>query len=81
MSDPFQVRANKKSHVNETRLSSAIVTKLNNFVGVKCQKIHGSAYMKPTLDILGVKDGRLFWLEVKQPGKSPTPRQKSPPSP
>ena len=60
---------------NEAALSTAIIDKLNKQNGVKCQKIKGTAYGKPTLDILGAKHGRLFWLEVKQPGKAPTKRQ------
>lgn len=59
----------------EADLSTAIIEKLNKQDGVKCQKIKGTAYGKPTLDILGSRHGRLFWLEVKQPGEKPTKRQ------
>ena len=59
----------------EADLSTAIIEKLNKQNGVKCQKIKGTAYGKPTLDILGSKSGRFFWLEVKQPGEKPTKRQ------
>jgi hypothetical protein len=59
----------------ESDLSGALTSALNCLEGVKCQKIKGTAYGKPTLDILGSKNGRLFWLEVKQPGKKPTKRQ------
>lgn len=59
----------------EADLSTAIIDKLNRQNGVKCQKIKGTAYGKPTLDILGSKSGRFFWLEVKQPGEKPTKRQ------
>ena len=59
----------------EADLSTAIITKFNQLNNVKCQKIKGTAYGKPTLDILGSRHGRLFWLEVKQPGEKPTRRQ------
>ena len=64
-----------KKYNNESGLSEAIVKAFNKIAGVKCQKVHGSAYGKPTLDILGSKNGHLFWLEVKQEGKKPTSRQ------
>ena len=74
--DPFKTtRAKEKTHSSEADLSAAIVEKLNKQNAVRCQKIKGTAYGKPTLDILGSKNGRLFWLEVKQPGKKPTKRQ------
>ena len=59
----------------EADLSTAIIGKFNQLQHVKCQKIKGTAYGKPTLDILGSRHGRLFWLEVKQPGEKPTKRQ------
>ena len=64
-----------KKYNNESGLSDAIIKALNKVPMVKCQKIHGSAYGKQTLDILGSRDGKLFWLEVKQVGKKPTSRQ------
>lgn len=64
-----------KKYNNESGLSEAIVKAFNKIAGVKCQKVHGSAYGKPTLDILGSRNGHLFWLEVKQVGKKPTARQ------
>ena len=64
-----------KKYNNESGLSEAIVKAFNKISGVKCQKVHGSAYGKPTLDILGSRNGHLFWLEVKQAGKKPTARQ------
>jgi len=60
---------------NEAALSTAIIEKFNRLQHIKCQKIKGTAYGKPTLDILGSKHGKLFWLEVKQPGEKPTKRQ------
>ena len=65
----------KPRYNNESDLSAVIVEKFNQIHNVKCQKIHGTAYGKPTLDILGSRNGLLFWLEVKQAGKKPTKRQ------
>lgn len=65
----------KRAFNSEAALSTAIIDKLNKQNGVKCQKIKGTAYGKPTLDILGSKNGRFFWLETKQPGEKPTDRQ------
>jgi hypothetical protein len=72
-----KLEAKKKDQVyqSEAALSTAIIERYNRLRHIKCQKIKGTAYGKPTLDILGSKHGRLFWLEVKQPGKKPTKRQ------
>lgn len=75
-----KARAKKKTELEqafrcEADLSTAIIEKLNRQNGVKCQKIKGTAFGKPTLDILGSRGGRFFWLEVKQPGEKPTKRQ------
>ena len=64
-----------RAYKSETKLQEKIVETLNALVGVRCQKIHGSVYGKPTLDILGSKYGRFFWLEIKQPGEKPTEKQ------
>lgn len=65
----------KKKYANESALSSAIIADLNKMDGVFCQKLHGSAFGSAGLDIFGHINGKLFWLEVKQPKKQPTPRQ------
>lgn len=70
-----RVKKRPQRYNNESDLSAIIVEKFNKIQNVKCQKIHGTAYGKPTLDILGSRNGLLFWLEVKQPGKKPTKRQ------
>ena len=76
---PKKPRAKKpapeRAYRCEADLSTAVIDKLNKQNGVKCQKIKGSAYGKPMLDILGSKNGRFFWLETKQPGEKPTKRQ------
>ena len=73
---PFKATKKKTArHGNEASLSRVIVTKLNELPRIKCQKCHGTAYGMPTLDIFGSKDGKFFWLEVKQPGEKPTKRQ------
>ena len=39
-------------------------------------KVAGGAFQRPGIpDLLCVKHGRAVWLEVKQPGKRPTPLQ------
>jgi hypothetical protein len=75
---PFkQTKKKKKAHGSEADLSTAIINKLNALEShsVICQKSHGTAYGKPTLDIFGSCNGKFFWLETKQPGEKPTPRQ------
>lgn len=67
--------AKKKTYGNESDLSAAITKKLNKIPGVKCQKLIASVFGSAVLDIIGSKDGRFFWLEVKQPGRKPTDRQ------
>lgn len=71
----LEAKAKDKAFSTESALSTAIIERYNRLQHVKCQKIKGTAFGKPTLDILGAKHGRLFWLEVKQPGKAPTKRQ------
>jgi len=78
--EPFR-KAKKKPREfsSETDMTEAIVDKFNDldYPIVKCQKIRGTAFGKPTLDIFGVRNSRFFWLEVKQPGETPTKRQVS----
>lgn len=62
---------------NESDLSTAIMRKFNAIKNVRCQKVKASVYGQTTLDIVGSKGGRFFWLEVKQPGRKPTMRQYS----
>lgn len=64
-----------KKYNNESDLTEGIIERFNKIKRVRCQKIRGTAYGKPTLDILGSKMGMFFWLEVKQPGEKPTKRQ------
>lgn len=65
----------KRKYANESALSSAIILDFNKIPGVLCQKLHGAAFGSAGLDIFGHINGKLFWLEVKQPKKEPTPRQ------
>ena len=62
-------------------LESAIVTKaiaaLNKVPGCLAQKIHGSVYGHPTLDVLVCYNGQMLFLECKQPGKKATDRQEA----
>lgn len=66
-----------KKYNNESDLSTLIVKKFNTIKNVRCQKIKASAYGHATLDIVGSRSGKFFWLEVKQQGKKPTMRQYS----
>ena len=59
----------------ESRLQAKIVKALNALPGVYVQKVHGSVYGKPSVDLSGVINGRRIEIEVKMPGKVPTPRQ------
>lgn len=44
--------------------------------GFFCIKIHGSEYQMAGLpDVLALKDGRAYWLEVKRPGGKATALQ------
>lgn len=39
-------------------------------------KIHGGQYQRPGIpDILAIKNGLCYWIEVKVPGKGPTKLQ------
>ena len=41
--------------------------------GFRTMKNHGSSYsIKGLPDILAIRDGRCYWMEVKRPGESPT---------
>ena len=73
-----EIKKEKKAHYNnESDLSTAIVNKFNRLNNVRCQKVKASSYGQPTLDIIGGRNGKLFWLEVKKPGNKPTSRQKN----
>lgn len=59
----------------ETKLQEKIVRELNKIPGVYLQKVHGTPFGKPTVDLTGCINGRRVEIEVKMPGKKPTPRQ------
>jgi Holliday junction resolvase len=40
-------------------------------------KVHGNQFCVGQPDILGCRRGQMFAIEVKQPGKKPTPIQKA----
>ena len=61
----------------ETTITNNIIKAVNKLPKCKIQKVHGGPYGHPTLDLIGAVDGRMFLLEVKAPGKKPTPRQMS----
>ena len=70
-----RVAAARNTGQFESSMTRAIIQTFNAIDGVICQKIKGTAYGMPTLDIMGSKHGRFFWLEVKRPGRKPTLRQ------
>lgn len=42
-------------------------------LGYWVTKFHGNAYsMAGVPDVLAIKDGRAYWMEVKRPGEEPT---------
>jgi hypothetical protein len=44
--------------------------------GFWCLKVHGGPFQKSGIpDCLFIKDGRAVFIEVKQPGKKPSPLQ------
>lgn len=59
----------------ETTITRRAIKEINKIPGCYCEKIHGSRFSNPTLDIIGAKEGVMFWIEMKQPGKEPSPRQ------
>lgn len=75
-----------KAAPKEASIVRAILRALNDIPGCKAMKTHGSAFGKGQADITGsllivVAEGLVvgarFEMEVKVPGKSPTPLQAS----
>ena len=61
----------------ETKLTKRILDRLNKIEGCRAEKLHGGPYGKQKLDVMGAKDGKMFLLEIKVPGNTPTKRQHS----
>lgn len=59
----------------ETKLHKKIVKALNELPGCRFQKVHGGPFGSPTVDLTGAVHGRRAEIEIKMPGKKPTPRQ------
>ena len=59
----------------EARLQRKIVEALNLLPNCYVEKIHGSQFGKQKLDLMGAKEGKMFLLEVKTPGNTPTKKQ------
>lgn len=56
----------------------ASITKAATALGWMVIKIHGGPFQNKGIpDLLCLRSGYAVWLEVKQPGKKPTPIQKS----
>lgn len=63
--------------MNESTIVKQIQSRLRAR-GANVLKLHGGAYQPAGLDLFGCAPaiaGRMFVLEVKQPGESATPRQ------
>lgn len=57
---------------SEKAITRAIMDDLRG-MGFWVVKIHGGAYQMAGLpDVLAIKNGRAFWIEVKKPGEKPT---------
>ena len=57
----------------EANLVRRILRELNSWPQTRAVKLHGSAYTRAgSPDILGCQSGRLFVIEVKSKGKTPT---------
>lgn len=62
----------------EARLTRRLISAINRLPNTYCEKVYGGGGVgNPTLDVLGCRDGKMFYLEVKVPGKKPTKRQES----
>ena len=58
---------------SEKSIVNAILKRLKSLDQCYAIKLHGSMYStRGTPDVLCVKDGQAYLLEVKQPGKKPT---------
>lgn len=60
---------------SEASIVQACLAWLNAVPGCHAEKQHGSVFGQQRLDLLGCYQGRMFWIEVKQPGKVPTKLQ------
>jgi hypothetical protein len=62
----------------ESALVRRVLRELNSWPETRAIKMHGSVYGRHgDPDIWGCTYGRMFLLELKQPGKKPTPSQLS----
>lgn len=59
----------------ESRLTNKLLKALNAIEGCYAEKMHATVYGKPKLDVFGAKNGAMFYIEIKVPGKEPTARQ------
>jgi len=61
----------------EAALTKKIIDALNAIPGCYAEKIHASQFGMPKLDVFGAYRGKMIYLEIKVPGKKPTPRQQA----
>lgn len=61
--------------MRERSLTVQILRYLNSRPGVRARKLHGGPFSSGWPDILCVKNGIVYFLEVKRPGETPTALQ------
>lgn len=61
----------------EAALTKKIIEALNSIPDCYAEKLHASQFGMPKLDVFGAYRGLMFYLEIKVPGKKPTPRQQA----
>jgi len=66
--------AQRKKPLEKT-ITNNIIRYLNSLPACYARKIHSSRYASGFPDIVCVKGGRTYWLEVKRPGGKPTKLQ------
>ena len=60
----------------ETSITRKIMETLNQMENCRAMKLHGNQFtINGTPDILCVRNGKAFFIEVKRPGNKATPKQ------
>ena len=60
----------------ETQITRKIMEKLNKMENCRVMKLHGNQYtINGTPDLLIVKEGQTYFMEVKRRGNKATPKQ------
>ena len=60
----------------ETSITRKIMDTLNKMENARSMKLHGNQFtINGTPDLLFVKEGQTYFMEVKRPGNKATPKQ------